>query len=123
MRAEARVASSGRRAIRTTRLLSPLPSSDVAGLIENADAPHHLFQPLNWLFEHAERAGRAGLVAADDVAFEEQLAGCCACAPPAKPSTDNATAEAVRIFMGMPSRATDAILGIVDYLTSPATAF
>src|SRR5688572_33210411 len=46
-----------------------------ARLIEDAEAPNHLIEPLELAGEHAERTGRAGLGAANDVALEEQLSG------------------------------------------------
>ena len=90
----------------TTRLLSPLSSSDVAGLIEDADAPDHLLEPLELTGEHAERAGRAGLRAANDVAFEEQLAGLLRLRGAGEAEHRQCDGRSGQKLHGMPSRAT-----------------
>jgi hypothetical protein len=54
--------------------LEALVVERLAGLIEHAETEHDLFQPLELAVQGTQRAGRAGLGAADDVAFEEQFA-------------------------------------------------
>ena len=47
----------------------------LAGRVEHSDPPNYLFEALELVAEHAERAGRALLRPAHQIAFEEQLFG------------------------------------------------
>ncbi len=53
--------------------LEPVLVEGLAILVEDAEAPHDLFQMLELVVQHAERTGRASLGAADHVAFKKQL--------------------------------------------------